>query len=92
MPQVPTFAEAGVKGVDASSHWGLLGPAGMPADIVEKLSSAVNKVLAETAVQSRVAGLGFDVKGGEPSDYATLMQVEIEKWRKVIQTAGININ
>jgi tripartite-type tricarboxylate transporter receptor subunit TctC len=52
----------------------------------------VNKVLAETAVQSRVAGLGFDVKGGKPSDYATLMQVEIEKWRKVIQTAGININ
>jgi tripartite-type tricarboxylate transporter receptor subunit TctC len=92
MPEVPTFAEAGVKGVDASSHWGLLGPAGMPADIVEKLSSAVNKVLAETAVQSRVAGLGFDVKGGKPSDYATLMQVEIEKWRKVIQTAGININ
>lgn len=92
MPDVPTFAEAGVKGVDASSHWGLLGPAGMPADIVEKLSKAVNQVLAETAIQSRVASLGYDVKGGVPADYAKLMQVEIEKWRKVIQTAGINVN
>ena len=64
----------------------------MPADIVEKLSKAVKQVLSESAIQSRVAGLGYDVKGGVPADYAKLMQVEIEKWRKVIQTAGINVN
>jgi len=92
MPDVPTFAEAGLKGVDASSHWGLLGPAGMPANIVNQLNAAVNKVLAETAIQTRVAGLGFDVKGGPPADHIKLMEVEIEKWRKVIQTAGIKVN
>lgn len=92
MPNVPTFAEAGLKGVDASSHWGLLGPANLPAAIVNQLSAAVNKVLAESAIQERVAGLGFDVKGGLPSDHVKLMEVEIEKWRKLIQTAGIKVN
>lgn len=92
MPDVPTFAEAGLKGVDASSHWGLLGPAGLPANIVKQLSDAVNKVLAETAIQTRVAGLGYDVKGGTPADHIKLMETEIEKWRKVIQTAGIKVN
>ncbi|MDP4908954.1 MAG: tripartite tricarboxylate transporter substrate binding protein [Burkholderiaceae bacterium] len=92
MPNVPTFAEAGLKGVDASSHWGLLGPANLPAAIVNQLSAAVNKALAESAIQVRVAGLGFDVKGGLPSDHLKLMEVEIEKWRKVIQTAGIKVN
>ncbi len=92
MPNVPTFAEAGLKGVDANSHWGLLGPANLPAAIVNQLSAAVNKALAESAIQVRVAGLGFDVKGGLPSDHLKLMEVEIEKWRKVIQTAGIKVN
>lgn len=92
MPDVPTFAEAGLKGVDASSHWGLLGPAGLPASITNQLSAAVNKVLAESAIQSRVSGLGFDVKGGSPADHARLMEVEIAKWRNVIQTAQIKAN
>ncbi len=92
MPDVPTFAEAGLKGVDASSHWGLLGPAGLPANIVNQLSAAVNKVLAETAIKTRVASLGYDVKGGAPADHVKLMEEEIAKWRKVIQTAGIKVN
>lgn len=92
MPDVPTFAEAGLKGVDASSHWGLLGPAGLPVNIVKQLNAAVNTVLAEPAIKTRVIGLGYDVKGGTPADHVTLMEVEVEKWRKVIQTAGINVN
>lgn len=92
MPDVPTFAEAGLKGVDASSHWGLLGPAGLPSNIVNQINAAVSKVLAETATQEKVAGLGFDVKGGPQSDHVKLMETEIAKWRKVIQTAGIKVN
>jgi tripartite-type tricarboxylate transporter receptor subunit TctC len=89
LPNVPTFAESGLPSVDCSSHWGLLGPAGMPPEVVAKLNVAVNQVLADTAIKERITALGYDVAGGAPAAYTKLLETEIEKWRKVIKTAGI---
>jgi tripartite-type tricarboxylate transporter receptor subunit TctC len=89
LPSVPTFAESGLPSVDCSSHWGMLGPAGMPPEVVAKLNTAVNQVLADAAIKERIAALGYDVAGGAPAAYTKLLETEIEKWRKVIQTAGI---
>jgi len=89
LPNVPTFAESGLPSVDCSSHWGLLGPAGMPPDVVAKLNAAVNQVLADPAIKERITALGYDVAGGAPAAYTQLLETEIEKWRKVIKTAGI---
>ena len=89
LPNVPTFAESGLPTVDCSSHWGMLGPAGMSPEVVAKLNAAVNQVLADPAIKERIAALGYDVAGGAPAAYTKLLETEIEKWRKVIQTAGI---
>lgn len=92
LPNVPTFAESGLPSVDCSSHWGLLGPAGMPPEMVAKLNAAVNQVLADAAIKERIAALGYDVAGGPPAAYTKLLETEIEKWRQVIKTAGIKAN
>ena len=92
LPNVPTFAESGLPTVDCSSHWGMLGPAGMSPEVVLKLNAAVNQVLADPAVKERVAALGYDVAGGPPAAYTKLWTTEIEKWRQVINTAGIKAN
>ena len=89
LPNVPTFAESGLPTVDCSSHWGMLGPAGMSPEVVAKLNAAVNQVLVDAAIKERIAALGYDVAGGAPAAYTKLLETEIEKWRKVIQTAGI---
>lgn len=89
MPEVPTFDQAGVRGVDASSHWGMLGPARMDPEAVTRLNGAINQVLAEPAVRERVVALGYNVAGGPPKAYAELLAGEIAKWREVILKAGI---
>jgi len=92
LPNVPTFAESGLPTVDCSSHWGMLGPAGMAPEIVAKFNTAVNQVLADVAIKERIAALGYDVAGGPPEAYTKLLNTEIEKWRQVIKTAGIKAN
>jgi len=89
LPNVPTFAESGLPSVDCSSHWGMLGPAGMAPEVVAKLNVAVNQVLADAAIKERITALVYDVAGGAPAAYTKLLETEIEKWRKVIKTAGI---
>jgi tripartite-type tricarboxylate transporter receptor subunit TctC len=64
----------------------------MPPEVVAKLNAAVNQVLADAAIKERIAALGYDVAGGPPAAYTKLLETEIEKWRKVIQTAGIKAN
>jgi len=92
LPNVPTFVESGLPTVDCSSHWGMLGPAGMAPEIVAKFNTAVNQVLADVAIKERIAALGYDVAGGPPEAYTKLLNTEIEKWRQVIKTAGIKAN
>jgi tripartite-type tricarboxylate transporter receptor subunit TctC len=91
MPNVPTFSEAGLPGVEASSQWGVLGPAGLPQDVVNKINQAFNKVLQDPSVIEKVIGLGYITAGGTPTDYANLTNSEIAKWKKVVDTAGIKI-
>ncbi|MEI7569093.1 MAG: tripartite tricarboxylate transporter substrate binding protein [Alcaligenaceae bacterium] len=92
LPNVPTFVESGLPSVDCSSHWGMLGPAGMAPEVVAKFNTAVNQVLADVAIKERIAALGYDVAGGPPEAYTKLLNTEIEKWRQVIKTAGIKAN
>jgi tripartite-type tricarboxylate transporter receptor subunit TctC len=91
LPDVPTFAEAGQSGVDSSTHWGIFAPTGVPQEVVLRLNREINKVLADPEIKTRVAGLGYEVAGGTPEAYATLVQEEIAKWTKVIQAAQISI-
>lgn len=89
---LPTMIEAGVKGYESATWYGLLAPAGTPADIVNKLSTEVVAVLKSPEMNDRLSKEGADPVGNTPAEFARHIQAEIEKWRKVIQAAGIRSN
>ena len=88
-PQLPTFAEQGIKGVDVDLWYGLYAPASTPADIVKRLNEAVNAILADTAVKEQIAKQGLVAKGGTPAELGQLTAADLARWTKVIETAGI---
>lgn len=89
VPSVPTFSEAGVDGVDSSTHWEILAPGGTPADVVQRLNKSFNAVLGDPDIVKRVNALGYEVAGGTPQALASMNKVEMAKWSKVIQAAHI---
>ena len=89
VPDVPTFAEAGLAGVTASTYWGVLAPKGTPKEIVDRLSADFAKAVRDPDVVKRIGELGYLPIGGGPSDYAENIKSEIAKWAAVIKTADI---
>ena len=88
-PDVPTFAEAGLPGVTASTYWGILAPKGTPKEIVERVSAEFAKAIRDAEVVARIAQLGYLPIAGGPSDYAANIKSEIEKWAPVVKNANI---
>ncbi len=88
-PDVPTMAEAGLKGYETSTWGGVLAPAGTPKDIVDKLNAEMNKALAAPDVRQRMLDAGIEPAGGTPQQFAGFIQSEMAKWGKVAKTAGI---
>jgi tripartite-type tricarboxylate transporter receptor subunit TctC len=89
MPDVPTMAEAGMKGYETSTWGGILAPAGTPKDVVVKLNGEVNKALAAPDVRQRMLDAGIEPAGGTPQQFAAFIEAEMAKWAKVAKTAGI---
>jgi tripartite-type tricarboxylate transporter receptor subunit TctC len=83
LPDVPTFDESGVKGVDAWTYWGALAPAGTPRPIINTLNAAMTKVLAMPEIRQRLADLTYDPIGGSPEDFAANIKSELAKWARV---------
>ena len=81
--------EAGVKGYESATWYGLLAPAGTPADIVNKLNTEVVAILKSPEMNERLSREGADPVGNSSAEFAKYIQAEIEKWRKVIRAAGI---
>jgi tripartite-type tricarboxylate transporter receptor subunit TctC len=88
LPDVPTVAET-VPGYEASVFYGIAAPKGTPPEIVEKLNHAVNAVLADPALQRRLADLGGEPMPMTPAEFGDLVARETEKWGKVIRAANI---
>ncbi len=91
-PDLPTIAEAGVPGFDATTWHGLFAPAGTPADIVNRLNSEVNLILQTPDIHKLLESMGADIKGGTSKELADHVQSEIAKWARVINAAGITLN
>jgi tripartite-type tricarboxylate transporter receptor subunit TctC len=89
VPDVPTFAEAGLPGVTASTYWGVLAPKGTPQAIIDRLSAEFAKAVRDPDVVRRIGELGYLPIGGGPSDYADNIRSEIAKWAPVIKAANI---
>ncbi len=89
LPEVPTTGEAGVKGADAPLWFALWGPAGMPADVVSKISNDTRKALKEAAVRDRLVALGNDTMDMSPEEFRKFVQSEVQEYARVIKAAGI---
>ena len=91
-PDLPTMEEAGLKGYDASSWFGLFAPAGTPRDVVTKISVESQRILNLPDVRERLLGLGAQPVGGTPEEFARFVQSEIAKWAGVIRAANIKLD
>jgi tripartite-type tricarboxylate transporter receptor subunit TctC len=89
MPTLPTLAESGLPGFDATLSYGLLAPAGTPAPIVQRLNEALNMALADDAVRKRIINEGAEPEPGSPAQQAAVIDHEETKWAAVIRAAGI---
>ena len=86
---VPTLDESGFSGFDSSEWWGLLGPAGIPRDVVAKLNAQIDRVMNLTEVQARFSEIGTSYIGGTPEQAGAFFRAEMVKWSKVAQAAGL---
>ena len=89
LPAVPTTQEAGVPGFVVSSGFSLVGPAGIPRPIAEKLNDALAKAVRDPANRKALIENGADPIGNTMEEHAAIIKSEIEKWRKVVKEAGI---
>jgi tripartite-type tricarboxylate transporter receptor subunit TctC len=88
-PDLPTMAEAGLPGFEATQWWGAYGPVGLPAEIVTKLNADIGKALASPDVKQRLAADAAEPGGGSPRDLAQYLKTDYERWGKVVKQAGI---
>lgn len=92
LPDVPTVAESGLPGFDASAWFGILAPAGVPRDILVKLNAEINRTLALPEVRERFEQLGVSPGSGSIEDFTTYMGTERAKWAKTVQDSGARVD
>ena len=93
LPDVPTVAEAAkLPGFEASSWFGLLAPAGTPADVVSRLQQETAKALNAPAVKERLLAQGAIPSGNTPAEFAALIDAEIKKWEAVVKASGAKVD
>jgi tripartite-type tricarboxylate transporter receptor subunit TctC len=91
-PELPTIAELGYPDFEASSWFGLLGPAGMPREIAMKIQAEVVRVLKIPEIREKLIQQGVDPVGSTPDEFAAYIKSETEKWAKVVKMAGAKAN
>ena len=92
LPDLPTLAEAGVEGYEATSWYGVLGPKAMPADIVAKLNGELARIVHNPAMKVKFASLGIEPVTDTPQAFTAFIRSEMDKWRIVVTTAGIKVD
>ena len=92
LPQVPTIAESGYKGFDAVTWFGIAGPAKLPADVVARLNTEINKALKTPDLLKKLSDQGADVAGSTPEQFAKLIRDDIARWGKVVKESGAKVD
>jgi tripartite-type tricarboxylate transporter receptor subunit TctC len=91
LPDVPTLAEAGVPGFEATSWYGIFAPTGTSREIVARLNAEANAALERPEVRARLLEIGCTPLGGSPEDFARFLDADIAKWARVVHEANIKI-
>lgn len=92
LPEVPTFAELGFQDMNAYAFHGLIGPAGMPPEAVNRLNAELKKAMQAPKVTKLFADFGFEPLPGTPQDFYKLSRAESERWGRIIKTAGVQLD
>jgi tripartite-type tricarboxylate transporter receptor subunit TctC len=92
VPELPTIAESGYPGFDASAWFGLVGPAGLPREIALKLQVEIANVLREPALRDKFLQQGADPVGSTPEEFGEYMRTETAKWAKIVKASGAKVN
>ena len=91
LPEVPTVAQAGIKGFEAGNWFGVFAPAGTPREIVERVNAAINRAMTRPEMKDKLLSQGADALTGTPADLAALVQRELAKFAKIIKDAGVRV-
>jgi tripartite-type tricarboxylate transporter receptor subunit TctC len=91
LPQVPTLAEAGVRGADMSTWYALYATAGTPADVVARLQAELARIIKLPDVDARLRGLGGEPGNITPAQFAEFNKQEFDRFGKLIRDAGIKL-
>jgi tripartite-type tricarboxylate transporter receptor subunit TctC len=91
LPDLPTIAEAGVPGYDSTNAVGILAPAKTPRQTVARLNAEIVRILGMREVRERLSSLGTDPAGGTPAEFRAFIESEIEKWARVVKSAGMEV-
>jgi tripartite-type tricarboxylate transporter receptor subunit TctC len=89
LPDVPTFAEAGLPGVELENWTGLMVPAGTPKPIIEKVSAEAIRAVKSKEVSDRVASMGFTPTGLGPAEFGELIKKDVARWREIVKARHI---
>lgn len=92
LPDVPTFREAGIEGVELASVWGLMAPAGTPQEIVAQVNAAVNRMIGSPEIRKRIVDSGADVLGGTPAAMGQFYTSEHERLGRLVRDANIKLD
>ena len=92
LPSLPTAAEAGLPGYELATWFGLLAPAGTPAEALGRLNREVLKVLAGRELNETLEKIGFEAGGNSPREFGAMIVQDVAKWRQVVKTAGIKLD
>ena len=88
LPNVPTIGESGVPGFEVKTWYGLMGPAGLPKDVIARLNAAIVAAVNSADLRDQLVGLGYEPESSTPEALSTLMREDIGKWGKVVKTSG----
>lgn len=91
LPNVPTFKELGLEPVNRMAYYGIVGPKGLPKEVVDKVNAATRKALEDPAVRKRIEDTGSLVLGNTPEQFAQQMKDELAVYRKVVETAKLRL-
>jgi len=89
VPELPTIDESGLKGFETVAWFGLIAPAGTPAQIIDKTRDEVARILQTPELRERIDALGGEPVGNTPQEFAAIIRSDIAKWRRVVDQAGI---
>jgi tripartite-type tricarboxylate transporter receptor subunit TctC len=91
LPNVPTFKEVGLEPVNRPAYYGIVGPKGLPKDVVDKIHAGVKKALEDPAIRKRIEDTGSDIIGNSPEQFAAQMKAEFEVYKKVVDSAKLRL-